>query len=443
MIEVEVIGLDDGVVDELTALDVERAVRARVRLGGDRRRPRRRRVRRRADDPALNRDHRGKDAPDRRALVPGRRRDGRPAAATAPRELGDVVICPPLHRGPAARPSCTARCTCPGMDHEVDDGEMLALQAELLRWVRAPTLTRARLRRARRAAERRQVDARQRDRRAQGRDRLRQAADDAPRDPRRRDDGRLAARARRPAGRAAPARRAHRAHAAARRARAGRRRRRAARGQRRAGDRARATASSPALLAGASAPGRDRGQQGRPPRLARGHGRGARRRPPSSASATRSSRSPRARAEGVQALVEHLGSLLPEGPFLFPADERSDQSEEVLLAELVREQVLRRTRQEVPHAVEVEVEEIEERRGDLIAVRARHVGRDRLAEGDPDRRRRQDDQGDRHRRPQGARARARLPASTSTSPCACAAPGAATTACSTGWGSSSDPISPL
>ncbi|HZB77654.1 MAG TPA: KH domain-containing protein, partial [Solirubrobacteraceae bacterium] len=41
----------------------------------------------------------------------------------------------------------------------------------------------------------------------------------------------------------------------------------------------------------------------------------------------------------------------------------------VLLAELVREQVLARTRQEVPHAVEVHVEEIEDR-GDLIAVRA-------------------------------------------------------------------------
>ncbi len=74
--------------------------------------------------------------------------------------------------------------------------------------------------------------------------------------------------------------------------------------------------------------------------------------------------------EGLTALVGHLGSLLPEGPFFFPADERSDQAEEVMLAELVREQVLRRTRQEVPHAVEVEVEEIEERRGDLIAVRA-------------------------------------------------------------------------
>ncbi|HEU4702041.1 MAG TPA: GTPase Era [Conexibacter sp.] len=74
--------------------------------------------------------------------------------------------------------------------------------------------------------------------------------------------------------------------------------------------------------------------------------------------------------QGLGALVDHLGSLLPEGPFFFPPEERSDQSEHVLLAELVREQVLRRTRQEVPHAVEVEVEEIEERRADLIAVRA-------------------------------------------------------------------------
>jgi len=74
--------------------------------------------------------------------------------------------------------------------------------------------------------------------------------------------------------------------------------------------------------------------------------------------------------EGLRALVAHLGSLLPEGPFFFPPEDRSDQAEEVMLAELVREQGLRRTRQEVPHAVEVEVEEIQERRDDLIAVRA-------------------------------------------------------------------------
>ncbi len=73
--------------------------------------------------------------------------------------------------------------------------------------------------------------------------------------------------------------------------------------------------------------------------------------------------------QGVGPLVAHLVSVLPEGPFLFPAQEFSDQPEEVWLAELVREQVLSRTRQEVPHAVEVQVEEIAELDG-LITVRA-------------------------------------------------------------------------
>jgi GTP-binding protein Era len=72
---------------------------------------------------------------------------------------------------------------------------------------------------------------------------------------------------------------------------------------------------------------------------------------------------------GVGPLREHLARLMPEGPFLFPAEERSDQSLEVTLAELVREQVLRRTFQEVPHSVEVKVDEIEDR-GSVTVVRA-------------------------------------------------------------------------
>jgi len=72
---------------------------------------------------------------------------------------------------------------------------------------------------------------------------------------------------------------------------------------------------------------------------------------------------------GVEALIDHLAALLPEGPFYFPPEEISDQPESVRLAELVREQVLARTRQELPHAVEVQVEEVEDR-GDLLAVRA-------------------------------------------------------------------------
>jgi GTP-binding protein Era len=73
---------------------------------------------------------------------------------------------------------------------------------------------------------------------------------------------------------------------------------------------------------------------------------------------------------GVDALREHLAGLMPEGPFLFPPDERSDQPRDVLLAELVREQVLRRTFQEIPHAVEVVIDEIEEHRDGLTVVRA-------------------------------------------------------------------------
>ena len=62
--------------------------------------------------------------------------------------------------------------------------------------------------------------------------------------------------------------------------------------------------------------------------------------------------------------MEHLGALLPEGPFLFAAGERSDQPLELLLAELIREAAIRRTFQEVPHAVEAVVEELERPRRD-------------------------------------------------------------------------------
>ncbi len=73
---------------------------------------------------------------------------------------------------------------------------------------------------------------------------------------------------------------------------------------------------------------------------------------------------------GVAALVEHLGALMPEGPFMFAARETSDQPLSVLLAELIREAAIKRTFQEVPHAVEAVVEEIERPRADLARVRA-------------------------------------------------------------------------
>jgi GTP-binding protein Era len=62
--------------------------------------------------------------------------------------------------------------------------------------------------------------------------------------------------------------------------------------------------------------------------------------------------------EGLPPLLERLGELVPEGPMLYPPEDRSDQSSELLLAELIREQVLNRTRQEIPHSVEVSVTEV-------------------------------------------------------------------------------------
>ena len=73
---------------------------------------------------------------------------------------------------------------------------------------------------------------------------------------------------------------------------------------------------------------------------------------------------------GLESLIERLAVLLPEGPLLYPPEERSDLPSEVHLAELIREQALRRTRDEVPHTVEVVVEDVEPRDDGLIAVAA-------------------------------------------------------------------------
>jgi probable rRNA maturation factor len=138
VIEVEVIGLDDGVIDELTALDVEELCVLAFSSAG-------------IEDghvavafvdeqtiQALNRDHRGRDAPTDVLSFPIDGVDGEERAASgsngAPRELGDVVICPPCTED-LSEAVVHGALHLTGMDHEADDGEMLALQAELLRWV--------------------------------------------------------------------------------------------------------------------------------------------------------------------------------------------------------------------------------------------------------------------------------------------------------------------
>ena len=62
-------------------------------------------------------------------------------------------------------------------------------------------------------------------------------------------------------------------------------------------------------------------------------------------------------AQGVPELVEHLVARLPEGPAYFPPDQRSDQTEALWVAELVREQLLARTREELPHSIATRITE--------------------------------------------------------------------------------------
>jgi GTP-binding protein Era len=64
--------------------------------------------------------------------------------------------------------------------------------------------------------------------------------------------------------------------------------------------------------------------------------------------------------ENVDGLPQALAQLLPEGPPLFPPDVTTDQTERALCAELIREQVYRQTRQEIPYSVAVEIEEFDE-----------------------------------------------------------------------------------
>ena len=74
--------------------------------------------------------------------------------------------------------------------------------------------------------------------------------------------------------------------------------------------------------------------------------------------------------EGLEPLIARLAELMPEGPYLYPPEQRGDQPSEVLIAELVREQVLNRTREEIPHSVEVAVTEQNTRGDGLITIRA-------------------------------------------------------------------------
>jgi probable rRNA maturation factor len=81
---------------------------------------------------ALNAEHRGKEGPTDVLSFPV---DGAIESAFGERELGDVVICPE-HTVDLTEAVVHGVLHLVGMDHELDDGEMLALQAEVLSWVR-------------------------------------------------------------------------------------------------------------------------------------------------------------------------------------------------------------------------------------------------------------------------------------------------------------------
>ena len=84
------------------------------------------------------------------------------------------------------------------------------------------------------------------------------------------------------------------------------------------------------------------------------------------------------RDEGVDALLDEVKGRLPRGPLLYAEDMLTDRAERFLAAELIREQVFSRCRQEVPYSAAIEVERFEERptRGDIMIEALIHVERD-------------------------------------------------------------------
>jgi probable rRNA maturation factor len=130
MLDIEVIGIDALVPDGPTAVEVEELCTLALSSAG-------------IDDGHvaiefvdadrirdLNREYRQKDEP---TDVLSFGVDGNGASA-GPRELGDIVICP-AHTVDLREAVVHGSLHLSGMDHERDDGEMLALQAELMRWI--------------------------------------------------------------------------------------------------------------------------------------------------------------------------------------------------------------------------------------------------------------------------------------------------------------------
>lgn len=74
--------------------------------------------------------------------------------------------------------------------------------------------------------------------------------------------------------------------------------------------------------------------------------------------------------ENLELLVDKLINYLPEGPKYYPDDWITDHPERFIVAELIREQVLLNTQEEIPHSVAVDIDEISEQPSGLVKIRA-------------------------------------------------------------------------
>jgi GTP-binding protein Era len=74
------------------------------------------------------------------------------------------------------------------------------------------------------------------------------------------------------------------------------------------------------------------------------------------------------KSRGLDRLLEKMAADMPPGPYLFPEDELSDLPNRMLVAEIVREQILRQTHEEVPHHATVETENWQERKDGSVRV---------------------------------------------------------------------------
>ncbi|ABQ29479.1 GTPase Era [Acidiphilium cryptum] len=72
--------------------------------------------------------------------------------------------------------------------------------------------------------------------------------------------------------------------------------------------------------------------------------------------------------DGVDRLLDALAAAMPEGPHLYPEDELTDQTERMLAAELVREQIFLQLRDEVPYGASVETESFSERKDGSVRI---------------------------------------------------------------------------